>query len=147
MTTLHSTKSIGRSPLRLGCLLIAFALCCFALSPPAQASSTYWTDGSGDWFTAANWDNGGPPGVPDCSLDAYINNAGNATINSSGGTALSLTLGLNAGDSGKVEVDGTNGGTLVVQVCGNGLLGDIYVGYQGTGKLSRLYQKKYGCSN
>src|SRR5437016_8307677 len=41
MTTLHLRKSIGRSPLRLGFLLIglAFALAWFALSPPAQAVS------------------------------------------------------------------------------------------------------------
>ena len=131
MTTLHSTKSIGRSPLQLGFVLIplALTLVCFALSPPAQASSTYWTDTSGDWFTAANWSNG----VPTCSLDAYINNAGTAQINSSGATALSLTLGHYTTDSGTVSV---SGGTLVVQVCGNGLLGDIYVGYQGTGNLS-----------
>jgi uncharacterized coiled-coil protein SlyX len=39
MTTLHLRKSIGRSPLRLGFLLIglALALAWFALSPPAQA--------------------------------------------------------------------------------------------------------------
>src|SRR5882724_3252589 len=41
MTTLHLRKSIGRSPLRLGFLLIglALALAWFALSPPAQAVS------------------------------------------------------------------------------------------------------------
>src|SRR5204863_727699 len=37
MTTLHLRKSIGRSPLRLGFLLIGLALAWFALSPPAQA--------------------------------------------------------------------------------------------------------------
>jgi hypothetical protein len=39
MTILHLRKSIGRSPLRLGFLLIglALALAWFALSPPAQA--------------------------------------------------------------------------------------------------------------
>ena len=135
MTTLHLRNSISRSPLRRGCLLIAFALCCFALSPPAQASSTYWTDTSGDWFTAANWDNGGPPGVPTCSLDAYINNAGSAQINSSGATALTLNLGRNSVDSGTVSV--TNSGTLLVQGCPSApIRGPITVGYQGTGKLS-----------
>jgi hypothetical protein len=79
----------------------------------------------------ANWSNG----VPTCSLDAYINNGGGAAINS-GATALSLTLGENTTDSGRVSVDGTNGGNLVVQACGNGPLGDITVGYQGTGALS-----------
>src|SRR5438477_278543 len=41
MTTLHLRKSIGRSPLRLGFLLIglalALALACFALSPTLRA--------------------------------------------------------------------------------------------------------------
>src|SRR5204862_5006282 len=37
MTTLHLRKSIGRSPLGLGFLLIGLALAWFALSPPAQA--------------------------------------------------------------------------------------------------------------
>src|ERR1700737_2664707 len=37
MTTLHLRKSIGRSPWRRGCLLIALALCCFALSPAPKA--------------------------------------------------------------------------------------------------------------
>src|SRR2546430_13110037 len=37
MTTLHVRKSIGRSPLRRGFLLIPLTVACFALSPRAQA--------------------------------------------------------------------------------------------------------------
>src|SRR4030095_1276592 len=37
MTTLHLRESIGRSPLRLGFLLIPLALGCFALCPQARA--------------------------------------------------------------------------------------------------------------
>jgi uncharacterized coiled-coil protein SlyX len=37
MTTLHLRKSIGRSPWRRGYLLIAVALCCFALLPAQKA--------------------------------------------------------------------------------------------------------------
>ena len=37
MTTLHFKKSIGRSPLRRGFLLIALALAWFALSPTPRA--------------------------------------------------------------------------------------------------------------
>jgi len=37
MTTLHLRKSIGRSPLRRGFLLIPLALACFALPPTARA--------------------------------------------------------------------------------------------------------------
>src|SRR6266700_200713 len=39
MTTLHLRKSIGRSPLRRGLLLIPLALVCFALPPTARAVS------------------------------------------------------------------------------------------------------------
>jgi Chaperone of endosialidase len=37
MTTLHLRESVGRSPLRLGFLLIPLVLACFGLSPIAQA--------------------------------------------------------------------------------------------------------------
>jgi hypothetical protein len=74
--------------------------------------------------------------VPTSSTDAFINNAGEAQILSSGGTAQSLTLGLNSGDSGTVSVDGTNGGSLTVPPeCDDYFPGDISVGYQGTGTL------------
>jgi len=39
MTTLHLKKSIGRSPLRLGFLLIPLVLAGFALLPRAQAET------------------------------------------------------------------------------------------------------------
>jgi hypothetical protein len=45
MTTLHLRKSIGRSPLRLGLLLITLALACFALLPAAQAQLSPPPDG------------------------------------------------------------------------------------------------------
>src|SRR5206468_10277730 len=35
--TSHTTKSMNRSPLRRGLLLITLALLCFALAPPAHA--------------------------------------------------------------------------------------------------------------
>ena len=62
-----------------------------------------------------------------------INNGGKAQITSSGATALSLTLGYNATNSGTVSVDGTNGGTC--RSLARPPL-DIYVGYQGTGTLT-----------
>src|SRR5437867_500640 len=39
MTTLRLENSISRSPLRCGLRFISLALCCFALSPMAQAVS------------------------------------------------------------------------------------------------------------
>jgi hypothetical protein len=38
MTTPHSKKAMGRSPLRLGFLLIPLVLVCFGLSPAARAA-------------------------------------------------------------------------------------------------------------
>ncbi len=68
------------------------AICLFIIlassvrSSPALANSTTWIGSSGDWFSAANWNNG----VPTASTDASINNTGKAQINSSGATAQSL---------------------------------------------------------
>src|SRR6266446_2799739 len=45
MTTLHLRKSITRSPLRRGCLLIALALCCFGLGPAPTFGVTPAPDG------------------------------------------------------------------------------------------------------
>ena len=55
MTILHLRKSIGRSPLRLGFLLIGLALAWFALSPPAQAV-TPPPDGGYPGFNTAEGD-------------------------------------------------------------------------------------------
>jgi len=55
MTTLHLRKSIGRSPLRLGFLLIGLALAWFALSLPAQAV-TPAPDGGYPGFNTAEGD-------------------------------------------------------------------------------------------
>src|SRR5436190_6056866 len=56
MTILHLRKSIGRSPLRLGFLLIGLALAWFALSPTAQAV-TPPPDGGYPGFNTAEGDN------------------------------------------------------------------------------------------
>ena len=52
MTTLRSIKSIDRSPLRFGFLLISLALACLSLSPKAQAV-TPAPDGGYPGFTTA----------------------------------------------------------------------------------------------
>src|SRR6266446_521241 len=72
------------------------------------AATTTWTDATGNWFTAGNWDNG----VPTSTTDAEINNGGTAQIGAAGAAAKSLTLGNNNTDSGTVSV-GT-GGNLAV---------------------------------
>src|SRR5437773_8662364 len=56
MTTLHLKKSMFRSPLRLGLLLIPLALACFALSPTARAVSPAPDGGYANGNTAEGTD-------------------------------------------------------------------------------------------
>jgi hypothetical protein len=53
MTTLHLRKSISRSPLRLGFLLIPVVLACFALAPTAQATKPPKPEDRGNSNSAA----------------------------------------------------------------------------------------------
>jgi hypothetical protein len=66
MTTLNLRNSIGRSPLRLGFLLIPLVLACFALSPTAQATpkpAPTPTPGATSWYV---------PGISDAyNLNIY----------------------------------------------------------------------------
>src|SRR4029434_4438792 len=55
MTTLHLRQSIGRSPLRLGFLLIPLTLGCFALSPLARAVDPVRDGGPPKFRTAQRW--------------------------------------------------------------------------------------------
>src|SRR5216110_1798630 len=83
MTIPHLRKSIGRSPLRLGFLLIALALAWFALSPPAQAV-TPPPDGGYPGFNTAEGD---------FALNSQTTGSSNTAI---GNRALfSLTTGSN----------------------------------------------------
>ena len=152
MTTLLLSNSINRSPLRpqfnprlkqimknksvsRSVLIGLFVVLTFAVcnSPARATTTTTWTDRIGDWFSAANWSNG----VPTFSTDALINNGGTAQISRSGANAASLTLGLNAGDSGSVTVDGTNANLGLP--CSTDIAGIfpglLSVGYSGGGKL------------
>src|SRR2546421_582573 len=83
MTTLHLRKSIGRSPLRLGFLLIGLALAWFALSPPAQA------------VTPAP--DGGYPGFNTAEGDFALNSRTTGSSNTANGNhaLFSLTTGTN----------------------------------------------------
>jgi hypothetical protein len=125
-------KSASHSALIGLFVVLAFAFC---NSPARATTTTTWIDTVGDWFNAAKWDHG----VPTSTTDALINNGGTAQINSPGNAnAASVTLGLNAGDSGALTVDGTNA-TLGLP-CSTDIAGIfpglISVGYRGTGKLS-----------
>jgi hypothetical protein len=131
-------KSSSQSVLICLFILLAFAVC--NLPARVGATSTNWIDiSSGNWFADANWDNH----VPTTSTDAYVNNAGTAQVNTHNpdATAQSLTLGLDAGNSGTVTVDGTLNGTLSIPPGGCPLYthdifpGLLSVGYQDTGTL------------
>lgn len=127
-------KSTSRSVLICLFTVLAFAI----YSSPAWANSTTWTYvGTSDWFTDANWSTH----VPTFSTDASIDNGGTAQINhqanNTNAAAKSLILGTNQGNSGSVTIDGTNFGALVVQSeCNGQNPGDVYVGKQGSGKVS-----------
>jgi T5SS/PEP-CTERM-associated repeat protein/autotransporter-associated beta strand protein len=90
---------------------------------PTFAQQTVWIDGTGNWFTPANWS----AGVPTSASAARINNGGTAQIAASGGMAGAVTLGFGAQDSGNLSVSGS--GTLQT----NGIM---YLGEAGTGTLS-----------
>ena len=69
----------------------------------AQAVDTYWQGGTGNWSTAANWDNGEPTEFK----NADINNGGTAQITQAGEACNVLTLGRLVGQSGNVELSGS----------------------------------------
>src|ERR1700736_3156151 len=73
MTTLHLRKSIGRSPLRLGFLLIMLALACFALSPTPNA------------FGVTPAPDGGYPGGNTAEGDNALQNLTTGTYNTAAG--------------------------------------------------------------
>jgi len=93
-------------------LLVTFA--------PAFAQTTIWTDGTGDWFTPANWS----AGVPDSTTITQINNGGTAQIMSSGAAASDVEIGIGAQDSGTLSILGLG------NLNGDGIL---YVARSGTG--------------
>jgi hypothetical protein len=92
----------------------------------AFGATTRWTVDVGIWHTSTNWDYG----EPNPTTAAQINNGGTAQIFTDFpmANALSLTLGLNAGESGNVEVSAGFGDLDVGEA--------IFVGKGGAGKLT-----------
>jgi hypothetical protein len=92
--------------------------------------NTNWTDGSGNWFTAGNWDHG----VPNSTTAATINNGGTAQIGSFlSANACSLTLGNDISNSGSVSINGSAGLTVANSVLiGNKGIGSLTVATGGT---------------
>jgi hypothetical protein len=124
MKTKHASQTAPARSWKNAILLTITAL---GLSvSTAFGTTTRWTDDVGIWHTSANWDYGEPtPTTP-----AEINNGGTAQIFTDFpmANALSLTLGLNAGESGNVEVSAGFGDLDVGEA--------IFVGKGGAGKLT-----------
>jgi fibronectin-binding autotransporter adhesin len=133
------TKSTSQTPRTLTRNAIPLAITALAHSaaPGSRAAGDclcfgYWDTSTGDWFNPLNW---GPShnAVPDCGISCghpwgVDINRGTAQISTPTQTASAceMFIGHNLGDSGSLSV---NHGTL--NQCG-----DIFVGYQGTGKLT-----------
>jgi hypothetical protein len=125
MTTLHLRKSIGRSPLRLGFLLIglALALAWFALSPPAQAV-TPPPDGGYPGFNTAEGDfalnsltTGGHNTATGFSALFSVTTGSNNTA--TGANALfSLTTSTNGGNCTATGVNALFSNTTIAGVSG-----------------------------
>ena len=84
---------------------------------------TVWTDGTGNWFTPANWS----AGVPNSSTIADINNGGTAQITLGGAAASLVEIGIGAGEAGTLSISGA--GSLQDE-------GAMYIGEKGSGSLS-----------
>ncbi len=80
----------------------------------AQAASTNWTDGTGNWFSSQNWDNG----VPGSNINVSVANGGTAQVGNDGAAAAdTLTVGQGSG------VSIASGSSLtVVNLGGTGLI-------------------------
>ena len=120
-------KPASQTARKLTRKVILLTLTVLALRTSAAfGTTTIWKDSTSSWFVPGNWN----PGEPDSTTDAQINNSGTAQISADApmAEALSLTLGLNALDSGTVQVIPSNGDLDVG--------GAIFVGKRGTGKLT-----------
>jgi hypothetical protein len=136
------TKSISW-PVLIGCL-IPLTLAISGLPALAQTPSTYWVSTEDtDWFNCDNWTNG----CPDNTKDTYISNGFKSQITSAEGTARSLTLGLNLGESGQLLVDSVHGSLIVAQGGESPIPGDVYVGNVGIGVLNITGGGSVTCGN
>ncbi len=87
MKTPHSRKSIGRSPLRLGFLLLPLALACFALSPTARAADGGLPSGNTAEGTHALFNNTGGNNTAN-GFKALVSNTTGGNNTASGFEAL-----------------------------------------------------------
>jgi T5SS/PEP-CTERM-associated repeat protein len=132
------TKSTSQTPRKFtkkNALLLtvtALALCaCWSAVALADdcSNATRWRGTTGSWFVDGNWDNH----VPDAATAAQVNNGGTAQISADApmAEACSLTLGLNSGDSGTVQVSPPHGDLSIGET--------IFVGEGGKGNLTQTF--------
>ncbi len=117
------------------------------LAHSADAAQEWNNGGSGSWFTAVNWT---PAVVPNSTLDALINNGGEATATAGGPvSALSVSVGKNDGQ-GELTIDGVNASVQqsldIGDVDGIFATGPVNVTSHGTATLSNMSTLVFGAS-
>ncbi len=102
---------------RLASIVAVATLLTLLADRSAPAAQEWNVAGSGNWFTATNWN---PSGIPNNALAAQINNGGTATANAGGPvTALLIDAGKNGGE-GHLELRNVD-----IEVQGSLDVGDV----------------------
>lgn len=96
---------------------VAWAPAAWGQGSPAQSETHWMSPGIGEWGHPLNWDNG----VPDATMDAYVENGGVAEVTGITGTAAASALSIGMTGAGAVSL---NGGALEA--------GGILIGASGT---------------
>ena len=106
---------------------IAFVATVAALPGTARASNYTWTvtGGTGNWFTAGNWN---PSGPPTSNYNAYVVDGGTAVIAQSG--AACSTLNIGGANTGWVQINSGGLADSYLQ------LGTVNNGATGAGTLA-----------
>lgn len=72
-----------------------------------RAADTTWSAGTGNWFTAANWNTNA---VPTAADRVFISNGGTAQVQAAGALAFIMRVGDDTGGAGTLEI--SNGGSV-----------------------------------
>ena len=113
-----------RTITKLAIMASASTVLCTSVPGTARANNYTWTlsGGTGNWFTAGNWNPSGPPAS---GYNAFVVNGGTAVIAQSGAACSSLNIG--GTNTGWVQI---NGGGLADAYL---LLGSLDNGANGAG--------------
>jgi autotransporter-associated beta strand protein len=128
----------------LAILASACTILCASLPGAARATNYTWTlsGGTGNWFTAGNWN---PFGPPTSSYNAYVANGGTAVIAQSGAACSTLIIG--GTNAGWVQINGgaLSDGYLELGSLNNGAAGAGAMNLS-SGVLSTTYTEYIGLS-